>query len=88
MRDNNIIESEYVGWAVRSITMPSFNIIADVTGWENISESTVFKKITVKIVNKKKCGFYINSPVTCVDNFEDNRTLSEVSKIIYPQQFN
>ena len=83
MRDSDINESEYVGWASKP-TNPSLGTIVDVTGWENISESIVMKKITVELVNNNKCHFHNSSPIICAVNVMDNQTMSEVSKMVYP----
>ena len=87
MRDNDIIESKYVGWAVQSIVTPSFHIIADVTGWETNSDSIMMKKMTVQLVNKNEYGFYTSGTIICAVSVKNNQTLSEVIKW-YIYQFN
>ena len=84
MIDNDVIESEYVGWAIQPITNTGLNITADVTVWENTSELRVMKKIAVQSVNKKNYGFFPRSTIICAINIKDNQTLSEVSKMVYP----
>ena len=83
LRDNDIVESEYVGWAIQPITDLVFLRTVDVTVWKNISESFVMKKITLQIVDKRKCHSSRNSPIICTVKFEDNETLSEVGEILY-----
>ena len=83
LRDNNIVESEYVGWAIQPITNPVFLVTADVARWENNSESMVMKKFTVKMVDKRMCRYSRNSPIICVVQVDNNETLSEVSEILH-----
>ena len=84
MIDNDVIESEYVGWAIQPITSIGLNVTADVTGWENTSELRVIKNIAVELVNKKNYGFFPRGNIICAVNIKDNHTLSEVSKMVYP----
>ena len=82
LRDNDIVESEYVGWAIQPNMDFHFRRPVDVTVWKNISESIVMKKFTVQIVDKRKCHYSRNSPIICTVKFDDNETLSEVSEIV------
>ena len=84
MIDNDVIESEYVGWVIQPITNIGLNITADVTVWENTPESRVMKKIAVEFVDKKNYGFFPKSTIICAVNIKDNQTLFEVSKMVYP----
>ena len=79
MRDNDIIESEYVGWAIEPITTPVLHTSIYITGWKNISESIVMKKISVQIANKNKYHIYNSRLIICAVQVDDNETLSEVS---------
>ena len=83
MRDNDIIESEYVGWAIKPITKPILHTSVDVTGWKNISDSIVMKKFSVQIVNKNKYHISNRNPIICAVQVDDNETLSEVSEILH-----
>ena len=83
MRSNNIIESEYIGWANYPTTNTISGITAHVTGWKNTSELIAFNKMTVEIARNRKCHFYSSSPIICVVNVKDYQTLSEVSKILH-----
>ena len=82
LRDNDIVESEYVGWAMLPITPPIFHATIDITGWENMSESIVMKKVSVQLVNKNKYRISNRSPIICVFQVDDNETLSEVCEIL------
>ena len=79
MRNNDIIESEYVGWAIEPITTPVLHTSIYITGWKNISESIVMKKISVQIANKNRYHIHKRSPIICAVQVDDNETLTEVS---------
>ena len=83
LRDNDIVESEYVGWAIQPVMNSIFLTTADVTVWKNISESIVVKQVPVQLVNKHKYNISSRTPIICAAQVDDNETLSEVCEILH-----
>ena len=91
-KDNYNEESDYVGWAIRPEDTSPTDVIAYLSGWKNMYESTKRKRdLLLKqkvtefiIVESKNCGYRSDSPTICAmmkDKLNKNQTLSEVSSI-------
>ena len=79
MRENDVEESEYVGWGIRQEKRPICGETADLLAWENVDGSHRVKKITVQLVKVTFCNFHHHSAIICAIFVDDNKTLSEVS---------
>ena len=86
MRDNNITESEYVGWGLWPEKKNSIGEILELTGWENVHDITgenndfryVPKKIAFKILQNTVCRFRSDSPIICARSVDRQQIFSEV----------
>ena len=81
MMNNNETESEYIGWAVRSVEPPYVDATFDVIGWETISHCTRMKEITVKVSDKRMHRFNNAASVISASIINGNQSFSIVSKI-------
>ena len=78
MRENNVKESEYVGWGLRKEICAIMDETADLLVWENINEQPRVKKIKFQIVKPRYCSVFHNAPTICTITYEKNLTLYEV----------
>ena len=81
MMDNNVIESEYVGWGIQRHSRILTDIVAQLSTWKNNSKSFKVKQMTFRITNKKKYGYRERTPVICAFNVHGNETLYKASSV-------
>ena len=81
MKYNNIIESRYIGWGILQSENYYLKAATDVMGLKNISGSMKIEKVTLEIINNKKCYFRTDAPIICTINALENQTLSKVNNI-------
>ena len=90
MRDNNVTESEYVGWALWSGSDGTPNVAkGELALWENINETNkiqktgefTLKKMAFERVKNAQCGLKPNVAIICAKSLTENTFLSNVSSI-------
>ena len=90
MKNNNIVESQYIGWVFWSPgTTPFLPETFDVAVWRNTNGSTemnegsqlTLKRITSKVVRNDRCGFRSDGPIIHVKPIDENQTFCKVGSV-------
>ena len=83
--DNNITESEYVGWAVMADERAPIDGIVELSGWEKICTTTknkfrlAVKEVDLIIVGNVKSGYRSDAPIICAVITHEDESFSEVN---------
>ena len=90
MKNNNIVESKYIGWVFWIPgTTPCLPETVDVAVWRNTNGSTeknedsqlTLKRIIFKVVGNDWCGFRSDGPIICAKPIDVNQTFFKVSSV-------
>ena len=90
MKNNNVVESKYIGWVFwppgKTTFLPE---TFDVAVWRNNNGSTkmnvesqlTLKRITFEVVRNDRCGFRSDGPIICAKPIDVNQTFFKVSSV-------